>query len=70
METPFKILATPLQIVCFVGHAYQPHLPIAVRMFSAHAQKNWSGIGVKVANECRYRHLSLRYDAAQAHWVP
>ena len=34
-----------LQIVRFVGHAYQPHLPIAVCMFSAHAQKNWSGIG-------------------------
>ena len=48
-------LTARLQIVCCVGHAYQPHLPITVHMLSAHVQKNWSGIG--------------RYDAAQAHRV-
>ena len=28
-----------LQIVHFVGHAYQPHLPIAFSMLSAHQRK-------------------------------
>ena len=38
---------------CFVGHAYQPHLPIAVSTLSTHAQKKLAKYWyVKVANEC------------------
>ena len=56
----------------FVGHAYQPHLPIAVCMLSSHVQKTdhvLVGKGCQQMSATDNRHSSLRYDAAQAHGV-
>ena len=57
-----------LQIVCFVGHAYQPHLPIAVCMLSAHVQKNCIGQVLAMVGKGRQRmHTGIQVSDTMQH---